>query len=129
MATEIRTQRVAVRIREALSEMFLTELTDPALVGVSVSDVAVDRELEYATIYISSLDGEVEQEAILEGCRRASGFLRHNLSQRIELRSFPHLRFKWDPTPQRAARIDELFAQLATEEKPEQEPEVPSEDD
>ena len=112
MANEIRVKRIAVRIREAISEMFLGEVTDPMLVGLSVTDVTIDRELEYATIYVSSLDLTADKDEILAGCRRAKGFLRYNLSQRIELRSFPHLRFKWDPTPERAARIDELFAQL-----------------
>jgi ribosome-binding factor A len=46
----------------------------------------------------------------------ASGFLRRQLSDRIELRSFPRLRFHWDPTPERADRIEQLLDKIRTNE-------------
>jgi ribosome-binding factor A len=117
MAKPIRTQRVAERIRKELSEILLYEVTDPRLVGVTVTDVTVDRELEYARVYISTLEGAERQAEVIDSLERAAGFLRFNLSQRIELRSFPHLRFKWDPTAERAERIEELFASLQAEQE------------
>jgi ribosome-binding factor A len=117
MAKPIRVQRIAERIREEISEILLYQTTDPRLAGVSVTDVTVDRELAYATIYVSTVEGSVRTEEVLSGLEHASGFLRSQLSQRIELRSFPQLRFKWDSTPERAERIEELFAQLREEDE------------
>ena len=117
MAKPIRTQRVAERIRKELSEILLYEVTDPRLAGVTVTDVVVDRELEYARVFVSTVEGGVREEEVLEGLTRAAGFLRFNLSQRIDLRSFPQLRFKWDPTAERAERMEELFASLKEEEE------------
>ena len=122
MAKPIRTQRVAERIRKELSEILLYEVTDPRLEGVTVTDVVVDRELEYARVFVSTVEGAVREEEVLEGLTRAAGFLRFNLSQRIDLRSFPQLRFKWDPTAERAERMEELFASLKEEEEDQADP-------
>ena len=123
MAKPIRAQRVAERIRKELSEILLYEVTDPRLSGVTVTDVTVDRELEYARVYVSTIEGSARAEEVIESLERAAGFLRFNLSQRIELRAFPQLRFKWDPTAERAERMEELFASLREEQQ------EPDEDD
>lgn len=116
MVSKLRQQRINERIREELSEMLLQEISDPRLTGLSVTDVRVDRELAYANIYVSSYEGSVRKKEILEGLEHASGFLRHTLAQRIELRTFPRLRFHWDPTYERAERIEQLLASLRNEE-------------
>jgi ribosome-binding factor A len=48
----------------------------------------------------------------LEGLKSARGFLRRALAARIDLRTFPRLRFHWDPTPENADQIEKLLAQL-----------------
>lgn len=97
--------------------MLLTRVNDPRLEGISVTDVKVDRELAYADIYISAVEGIERSKEILEGLEHASGFLRHELAERIELRVFPRLRFRWDPTPENADHIERLLAQLRSEGK------------
>jgi ribosome-binding factor A len=47
----------------------------------------------------------------------AGGFLRRELAARIELRTFPRLRFHWDPTPENADHIDQVLRSLH-EDKP-----------
>lgn len=115
MARIVRTQRLAERIRQDLSQILQLEVTDPALEGITVTDVTVDRELAYAKIFISALEGSARKDSVLEALERAKGFLRFQLAQRIELRSFPQLRFKWDPTPERAERIEKLLSSLSTD--------------
>ena len=115
MPSEQRIQRISNRVREELSEMLVREVSDPRLLGISVTDVKVDRELAYADIYVSAFEGAERSREVLEGLERASGFLRHQLSQRIELRVFPRLRFHWDPTPERADRIERLLAEIREE--------------
>ena len=75
----------------------------------------MDRELDYPNIYVSSLDKDADQDEILEALSRASGYLKYEISQEIDLRIMPKLRFFWDPTPQRADRIDALLAQIRAE--------------
>jgi ribosome-binding factor A len=113
MVAKIRQQRIAERIREEVSEMLLGELTDPRIMGITVTDVTVDRELDFATIYVSSFEGSERKQDILDGLDSARGYMRYQLSKRIDLRSFPQLRFKWDPTPERAERIEKLIDSLS----------------
>ena len=87
-------------------------ISDPRLAGVSVTDVTVDREMAYADIFFSALEGSQRSNEILEGFAHAQGYLRRELSQRIELRVFPRLRFHWDPTFERAENIEKLIASL-----------------
>jgi ribosome-binding factor A len=115
VVSKLRLQRINDRIREELSEMLLQEVSDPRLEGISVTDVKVDRELAYADVYISALEGSERWKDIHEGLEHAQGFLRHGLSQRVELRVFPRLRFRWDPTFERAERIEQLIASLRDE--------------
>jgi ribosome-binding factor A len=112
LVSKLRSARIADRIREELSEMLVQEISDPRLAGVSITDVTVDREMAYAEIYFSALEGSQRSDEILEGFVHAQGYLRRELAQRIELRTFPRLRFHWDPTFERADHIEKLIASL-----------------
>lgn len=112
MPTKPRLERIADRIREELSKMLLRDLNDPRLKLISVTDVTVDRELSYADIFVSALEGHSRSTEVLEGLESASGFIRRELSRRVALRSFPRIRFHWDPTPENADRIERALADL-----------------
>ncbi|HAD05775.1 MAG TPA: 30S ribosome-binding factor RbfA [Anaerolineaceae bacterium] len=119
MPSNLRLQRIADRIRQDLSEMLVTgQIRDPRLTGITITDVKVDRELAYADIYVSAVEGSQRAQEILDGLQSASGFIRRTLADQIELRVFPRLRFHWDPTPERADRIERLLASLRSENPP-----------
>lgn len=112
MVSLSRAARIGKRMRELLSEMLLFRVTDPRLEGVFVTDVNVDRELSLASVFVSALEGVAREKEILAGLKHASGFLRSELAREMDLRTFPRLRFVWDPTPERAERIEQIIAQL-----------------
>jgi ribosome-binding factor A len=115
MPSKVRLQRIADRIREELSQMLIKEINDPRLHQVYVTDVRVDRELSFADIYVSAVEGQARSAEILQGMKSAGGFMRRELANRIDLRSFPILRFHWDPTPENADHIELLLAQIRKE--------------
>jgi ribosome-binding factor A len=117
MPSGVRLQRIADRIRQEISEMLIHGISDPRLHQIFITDVKVDRELAFADIYVSAVEGSVRSVEILAGLDHASGFLRHELSARIELRTFPRLRFHWDPTPENADHIERLLADLRKNER------------
>ena len=63
-----------------------------------------------------AIEGRERSKEVLAGLESASGFLRSQLAAGIELRTFPRLRFYWDPTPENADRIEYLIKQLHEEE-------------
>jgi ribosome-binding factor A len=117
MPSKLRVAKIADRIREEISEMLVTgQINDPRLNQVFITDVTVDRELMFANIFVSSIEGQESSRQILEGLEHAGGFLRSALSKRIELRTFPKLRFFWDETPERAERIERLIDSLTDDQ-------------
>ena len=114
MPSKLRTKRIADRIQQLLSEMLITgKISDPRLASVFITDVTVDRELSFAKIFVSSLEGKPQSDEILAGLKHASGYLRSSLAHEVDLRTFPMLRFFWDETPERAERIEQLIDSIA----------------
>jgi len=112
MPSGVRLQRIADRIRLELSEMLIKEISDPRLHQIYLTDVKVDRELAYADIYVSAIEGVGRSKDVLAGLESASGFIKRNLASRVELRAFPRLRFHWDITPENADHIEKLLADI-----------------
>jgi len=112
MPSGIRLKRISDRIKQILSIALQSEVDDPRLLGVFITDVKVDRELEYASVYFSSLEGHERVKEVTEAFNHARGFLKRKLAEEIELRVIPKLRFFYDPTPEKADRIDTLLAQI-----------------
>lgn len=97
--------------------MLIRELSDPRLKQVYVTDVKVDKELAFADIFVSAVEGNSRSREILDGLESASGFIRRTLASRVDLRVFPRLRFHWDPTPENADRIEKVLAELRNKKK------------
>ncbi len=92
--------------------MLIREISDPRLQLIYVTDVKVDKELTYADIFVSAVEGTIRSKEILNGLESASGFIRRTLAGRVDLRVFPRLRFHWDPTPENADRIEKVLAEI-----------------
>ena len=117
MPSSIRLQRIADRIRLELSEMLIREISDPRLKQIFITDVKIDRELAYADVYVSAIEGVSRSKDVLAGLKSASGFVKRTLASRIELRAFPRLRFHWDMTPENADHIEKILADLRAKNK------------
>jgi len=96
--------------------MLIKEINDPRLQQIFITDVKIDKELAYADIYVSAIEGVERSKDVLAGLESASGFIRRALAARVELRAFPRLRFHWDVTPENADHIEKLLADLRAKE-------------
>ena len=92
--------------------MLIREISDPRLQQIFITDVKVDRELAFADVYVSAVEGAERSVEVLAGLKSARGFLRRALAGRVELRAFPRLRFHWDPTPENADHIEKILSEL-----------------
>jgi ribosome-binding factor A len=124
-ATSNRPSRVAERVKEELMHLLLKgEVRDPGATGVYVSFVAVSGDLKLARVYIrltEAAPSEASRLAAVRAMNRAGGYLRRQLAPRLELRHLPELSFHWDDQPDRAARVEELLAEIGREQPPESE--------
>ena len=115
MVSQARARRISDRIREELAILLQREISDPRLSMVTVTAVDVDRELAYATIFITAMGSDESSDEVLQALEGAAGYIRKQLSTRVRLRQFPKLRFRWDASQTRGARIDELLDMLDQE--------------
>lgn len=115
MVSKLRLVRIEERVQHELSEMMIQEVGDPRIIGVSITSVKIDRELAFADIYVSALDGSQRSNEIIDGLNHAQGYFRSELAKRVDLRIFPRLRFHWDTTPENADRMEKIFERIRLE--------------
>ncbi len=118
MAEKKRLDRLAQQLRAELGTLIEGEIDDPRMAMVAVTRVRVSSDMRYARIYISTLAGEGKRETALKGLNSAKGFLRKQLSQRLpHLKRTPELTFDYDESFENETRIEELLAELHSEEQ------------
>ena len=91
-SASFKTARVNEEIAREIGEI-LRNVKDPRVSGAFISIVNVDTtpDLKYCKIRFSVYNGDASQVA--KGMKSASGFIRHELSQRLDLRITPELTF------------------------------------
>ena len=78
--SKIRQQRTAEQIRIILSELVLRQISDPRLQGLTITDVTIDRELQYADIYVNALGDDSREDDVMAALQGAKGALLHAVS-------------------------------------------------
>ncbi len=103
--------RVGENIRHALSEIFARgEIRDPALDGVSitVTEVRCSPDLRNATIFVMPLGGGHERD-VVDGLNRCHKYIRGQLSQMVNMKYLPKLKFTSDSSFGEADHIEQLL--------------------
>jgi ribosome-binding factor A len=121
--SKVRQQRTAEQIRVLLSELCQRQLSDPRLQGLTITEVTIDRELQYADVYVNALGDENRQEEVITALLKATGYLRRELAGRLRLRTVPVLHFHWDPSLARAEYMGRLLDNLHIPSEPDEEEE------
>ena len=107
-----RPESIGKTIQENLSEIIRLRIRDPHLGYVTVTGVRVTKDLKVATVFVSVMGASSEKEETLAALKRATSFLRRELSTRVRLRHTPELVFAYDDTMEKGARIDKILEDL-----------------
>ncbi len=102
-------------VRKVLSDA-LPSLKDPRIGFVTVTGVRTTRDLAEATVYVSVLGDEAEQEQTLAGLQSAHGVLQSQLARALGTRRTPVLTFEYDPAIERGVRLTKMIDELAPSE-------------
>ena len=109
-----RTQRLGEQIKRDLALLIQRELKDPRIGMVTVNFVDLSKDLSYADVNITVLVADDSDEKVIESLtilNEASTFLRMELGRALKVRKVPHLRFHYDDSLKRGARINALIHQ------------------
>ena len=108
-----RTRRVAELIRRALADIIRDRLPDRGLGLLSITATEVTRDLSRATVFISLLGEEEDQERVTKILNEESSVLRYELSRTLNLRHTPEIKFRYDLSIERGARLSRLIDDLS----------------
>ena len=104
-----RMRRVNESIREILGDAIATELKDPRIGFVTVTDVDTSPDLRTARVYVSVLGSPEERESSLDGLRSSHGFLQGKIAGAMRMKRTPTLTFEYDESVDRGDRITRLL--------------------
>jgi ribosome-binding factor A len=113
-----RTEKAAEAIREVVSMAIIAELRDPRIAGVTVTFVEVSPDMRHATVHVSIMGDDKQQNLVLHGLRSSAGFLQSRISDRIDTRYTPRLRFELDMGVKKSLAISQLLNDLLPGENP-----------
>lgn len=93
--------------------MVAGELKDPRIEAlVTITEVRVTPDLKHARVFVSVMGSNAEQKSTVQGLTAAVGYIRHELTERIQLRRAPEIHFILDHTEEYSQRIEELLRQV-----------------
>ena len=112
-----RIERINHLLRQEIADLLTREVKDSALSSalISITDVETSPDLRVAKVYFSVYGDEEVIQAAEAHLKRASGFLHHNLKERLDLRHTPHLEFVVDRSLARGDRIMRLMRSIEEE--------------
>jgi len=104
-----RMRRVDESIRQVVGDALASDLKDPRVGFVTVTDVKTSADLSHARVYVSVLGEPEVREDTLAGLRSAHGYLQGRIARELKLKRTPTLEFSYDDTTDRAMRVDALI--------------------
>ena len=114
----IRTDRVGRMIQREVADLLQQDFGEASHSLVTVTGVRMTDDLGIAYVDVSVLGPTPQaRQAAFSRLEAQTTEVRHALAQRIrhQVRRIPEVKFFLDEGPQKAERMDELFAQIAAE--------------
>jgi len=112
-----RTERINSIIQQEISDLLRKQINDPRLTTfISITKVSTSPDLKHAKVFISTLGDKVNKDEILQGFTAASGFLRRQLANSLELKHTPELSFHLDDSIERGAQVLNIIDKVASKD-------------
>lgn len=109
MSDSTRVRRHAERVRELVASVVRTQIKDPRLGMVTITDARITADLRDATVFYTVLGDAAAKADTAAALASANGLLRSTVGRALGLRHSPTLTFVLDEVPERAKHIDELL--------------------
>jgi ribosome-binding factor A len=105
-----RSARVSEVIQREVANVIQTEMNDPRVSAVTITYTKMTRDMSSAIVYFTlQSDDKKEIRETEKALNKAAGFIRHVLTERVELRYIPKLQFIFDESIERGRRVSKLI--------------------
>lgn len=108
-------KRIASDIAKNISDIIANETSDELLKTITITGCNVTNDLSFCKVYFTSLSN-LDQNTLEKELNEASSFIRGKLSERVELRHTPSIKFIYDESIAYGEKIDKIIESLNTEE-------------
>ncbi|HEX7589241.1 MAG TPA: 30S ribosome-binding factor RbfA [Anaerolineae bacterium] len=112
-----RPERVSERIQHEMSLIFARQVSDPRLENLNGTRVQVTGDLRLAKIYVAPREEPEATRETMAALARAAGFFRKLLSQNLDLRFAPEIRFEVDYSIVKGEQFLKVLEQVEAEER------------
>tara|TARA_Y100000589_G_scaffold250659_1_gene238775 strand:- start:871 stop:1230 length:360 start_codon:yes stop_codon:yes gene_type:complete len=119
MSQNRRIQKVSSLLKKELSLILNNDLDEPIISDnfITISKIEISPDLYYAKIFITSIVEEEKKEAIVDSLNNSKSFIRHKLTQRIQMRRIPELIFKIDSSLEKGLAVLKVLDKLRDQNK------------
>ena len=115
-----RKDRVGDQIRKEVSQIVQKELKDPGIGFVTITDVELSEDLKNAKIFYSVLGDEKSKLDSRQALDRAVFFIQREIGKRMRLKYTPKMRFIFDNSLEKGARIEKRLEQIRSSQTEEE---------
>lgn len=116
MANNVKIERLNHAFQEEISMILMTEIKDEDIKFVTITGVDTTSDLSFAKVYFTVLD-DTKKQTTLEALNKAASFIRGELSQRVEIRHTPELKFIYDTSIEYGEHIEKIIEKINEENK------------
>ena len=108
---QIKLKKIGSEINRAISDILANEARDSILKTITVTGVNVSNDLSYAKVYFTSLS-DIDSKGLEKELAEAAGYIRKNLSERINIRHTPMLTFIYDESIKYGKKIENIIKEI-----------------
>ena len=112
---QIKLERINSSLVEQISYIIAHNVKNPDINFVTITGAKVTSDLSLAKIYFTVLDQSKIKETLL-ALKDASGYIRHELRERIDIRQIPELEFVYDESIEYGNKIEKIIDKLHEDE-------------
>lgn len=107
----IKAERISDALIEQISYILKNDVKNKDINFVTITDVKVTNDLSFAKVYYTVLDDN-KREVTDKALNSASGFIRHELRDRVDIRQIPELKFIYDESIEYGNKIESILEEI-----------------
>ncbi|GAB3082020.1 30S ribosome-binding factor RbfA [Micromonospora schwarzwaldensis] len=109
MSDPAKVRRHAERVRELVASVVRSQIKDPRLGMITITDARITADLRDATVFYTVLGDAAAQASTAAALESAKGMLRSTVGKALGLRHSPTLTFVLDDVQNQVKHIDDLL--------------------
>ena len=107
----IKIDRLNSTFAREISQILQNEVKDPNIKFVTVTGCEITNDLSFCKVFVTVFEEEKKKE-VMKALDGAKSFIRGQISQRVEIRHTPELRFVFDDSIEYGNKIEKIIESL-----------------